>query len=441
MSPYKTFKLQLEPLEGREMLDAGGILPPVLPATTITASVTAVTSSLSLSEKVLKWNQLALDAIKTTATSPPVASRGLAMLSLAEFEAVNGVTKQYASYYGLTAPKLTSADAAVAVASHMVLVKLFPTQKAIFDAELYSQLRTPMGGWSKALGMTYGGRIGLKILADRATDGSTTVVPYTSSGQVGFWEPTPPGFVASPLLPQWKNLRPFAMTSSGQYLVTPPPSLTSAEYTAALNEVKDLGSSTSAIRTADQTEIARFWAAGGGTVTPPGMWNEIAVAQIRANSLSATDAARVLAITNVALADAAIASWNAKYTYDFWRPVSAIRKADLDNNPDTTQDATWTSLIGTPPFSSYTSGHSTFSAAAAEVLSHFFGSNTGFSGTSQGTPGVTRSWTSFRAAAEEASLSRIYGGIHFRFDSEYGVVAGTSVGLKALQRFGVATMA
>jgi len=142
-------------------------------------------------------------------------------------------------------------------------------------------------------------------------------------------------------------------------------------------------------------------------------------------------------VLNVAMADAGIACWDTKYFYDMWRPITAIRKADLDGNADTAQDATWTSLIGTPPFPTYTSGHSTFSAAAAEVLSAFFGANTAFSGISDGLPGVTRNWTNFRAAANEAGDSRVYGGIHFRFDSTEGIDCGKNIGVVALQRFGM----
>lgn len=139
------------------------------------------------------------------------------------------------------------------------------------------------------------------------------------------------------------------------------------------------------------------------------------------------------------MADAGIAVWDAKYFYDYWRPVTAIRLADLDGNSATEADATWTPLLVTPPFPSYTSGHSGFSAAAAEVLSAFFGSNRPFSGTSDGLVGASRTWTSFRAAAEEAGMSRIYGGIHFSFDNTQSLEMGKQIGQTVLKRFGLFT--
>ena len=164
-----------------------------------------------------------------------------------------------------------------------------------------------------------------------------------------------------------------------------------------------------------------------GTYTPPGHWNQIAaqVAQDEGNSLTAN--ARLFAALNLAMADAAIACWDAKYAYRFWRPVTAIRAADTDGNPDTGADPSWTPLLTTPNFPEYVSGHSTFSGAAEVVLSSFFGPDVAFSTSSAGLPGVTRSYTSFRAAAEEAALSRLYAGIHFRFSNQDGLTTGRAV--------------
>jgi PAP2 superfamily len=178
----------------------------------------------------------------------------------------------------------------------------------------------------------------------------------------------------------------------------------------------------------EQTEIAKFWADGAGTFTPPGHWNQIAQDVARDNFNSLVDNARLFATLNVAQADAAICCWDTKYTYSFWRPITAIRNADKDGNDQTTLDTSWTSLLTTPNFPSYTSGHSTFSAAAAAVLTNFYGNNYKFSTTGPGLPGVTRSFTSFDKAAEEAGMSRIYGGIHFMSDNTAGLAAGKQVG-------------
>jgi hypothetical protein len=212
------------------------------------------------------------------------------------------------------------------------------------------------------------------------------------------------------------------MTSGSQFRPPPPPALTSAEYAAAYNEVKRLGSATGSDRTAEQTDIARMWAAGGGTVTPPGMWNQIAQQLSEHRGLSIDENARLFAMLGVGVTDAAVVSWDAKYEYDLWRPVTGIQLGDLDGNDATAGDADWMPLLTTPPFPAYTSGHSTFSAVSAEILASFFGTDD-LSFTASGV-GITRSFNSLWAAAEEAGMSRIYGGIHWQFDNTAGLSSG-----------------
>jgi hypothetical protein len=224
---------------------------------------------------------------------------------------------------------------------------------------------------------------------------------------------------------------PFAMTSNTQFYQVPPPALDSTRYTDEFNEVKDYGAKISPSRTVDQTNTAYFWADGPGTETPPGHWNSIAqtVAQSENNTL--TENARLFALLNLAEADAAIASWYMKLTYDFWRPITAIREADTDGNPNTIEDPTWEPLITTPPFPSYVSGHSTFSGAAAAVLAELFGNDTAFTSTTDSLvlpPGYERDYASFSEAALEAGKSRIYGGIHWQADNEFGLKTGDELG-------------
>jgi membrane-associated phospholipid phosphatase len=218
------------------------------------------------------------------------------------------------------------------------------------------------------------------------------------------------------------------MTSGNEFRPAGPPALTSQAYADALNQVQAIGSSTSATRTQDQTDIANFWADGGGTFTPPGHWNQIAQDVSLQRGLSLAENAQMLFALNVAEADSGIASWDAKYAYNFWRPITAIRNAGSDGNAATTSDPAWTPLLVTPPFPSYMSGHSTFSGAASTVLAGFFGADLPF--TDHGDPAqtFTRSFTSFTAAADEAGLSRIYGGIHYSFDNADGLTTGRSVG-------------
>jgi membrane-associated phospholipid phosphatase len=293
--------------------------------------------------------------------------------------------------------------------------------------------------------VAFGRQVANAILALRANDGSQATVTYTPGTAAGDWNRTPPTN-SGPALPQWPSVTPFAMTSGSQFRPVSPPALTSAEYAQAVDEVMRLGSNDSDDRTDEQTGIANFWADGAGTATPPGHWNQIAIDQILGRNSSLIESTRTMALLNIALADAGISSWDAKYHYDFWRPIDAIRKADLDGNSATIADAAWTPTLQTPAFQSYTSGHSTFSHAAATILTSLFGSSVSF--LDRADPGFTglwppveetsgiprRTYSSFRDAALEAGVSRIYGGIHFSFDNAAGATAGQSIGTLVLQQ-------
>jgi membrane-associated phospholipid phosphatase len=378
---------------------------------------------------VLRWNETTLTAIKTDRTSPPMAARNLAIVHAAIYDAVNGIYRTHRAYYVDPQPlEGTSAEVAAAIAAHRALVALYPRQVECFDTALDASLDDIPEGPAKANGIALGKEVAEKILAWRKRDGYGLQVSYASRRNVGAWQPTPPDF-KPPLLPQWPRLTCFAMRSGAQFRPTGPPALTSAAYTASFQEVKALGAIQSTVRTPEQTRIALFWADGDGTATPPGHWNRIAqsVAVARGNSLA--ENARLFALLNIALADAGVVAWDCKFHFDFWRPISAIRNADLTNNPDTIADPDWTPLIRTPPFPTYTSGHSTFSAAAAAVLANFYGTDdVRFTSTSEGLPGVTRSFASFSAAAGEAGMSRIYGGIHWSFDNSAGLASGRELG-------------
>ena len=316
-------------------------------------------------DPVLDWNETLLDAVRTDKTAPPVAARGMAMVHTAAYDAVNAIQHDgHRGYlYNLPAPRITSVDAAVAQAAHDVLAALFPAQVATFDAKLAQTLATVPDGIRERLGTILGKTTAKLVLNARKNDGSGATAAYTIGTGVGQWQPTPPAFRQDPLLPQWPDVKPFALRAGDQFRPGAAPALTSAEYTAAFNEVKSLGSATSTTRTADQTQVARFWADGAGTATPPGHWNEVAQDVAREQGNSVAENARLFALLDIAEADAGIACWDAKYEYNLWRPVTAIRAADSDGNPATEADATWTPLLATPPFPTYTSGHSTFSSA------------------------------------------------------------------------------
>ena len=266
------------------------------------------------------------------------------------------------------------------------------------------------------------------ILEWRRRDGADAAVDLPGNSGPGAWQPTPPGFLPY-LLPQWAFLMPFALEEPGAVRPPGPPALDSAAWAQDYNEVKELGAATGSTRTPEQSLIAQFWADGAGTETPPGHWNSIARDVSERLDTPLIDKARLFALLNVALADSAICAWDAKYAYAFWRPVTAIRNGDIDGNDDTVADPTWSSFIVTPPFPDYVSGHSTFSGAAATVLALFYRTDdVAFTAASDFLPGVTRDFNSFSTAAEEAALSRLYGGIHYRSANEDGLRAGVAIG-------------
>jgi hypothetical protein len=378
---------------------------------------------------VTDWNNAALDAIRAEKTSPPIASRTLAILHVTICDAVNGIVRFCEPYLVPSGcPASTSVDAAASAAAHDVLIASYPGHSADFDALYAAILATVPDGPQKAEGVRWGESVASQVLAFCATDGfDATVSPPSESGP-GYWVPTQPAF-APYLLPQWGFVRPFVMSSSSQFRPPGPPPLTSAKWAVDYNEVKTLGAKVGSTRTPEQDQIALFWADGGGTETPPGHWNSIAqqVGAAQGNTLAQN--ARLFALLNMAMADAAICAWDAKYTFDFWRPVTAIRNGADDANPDTKPDPTWNSLIVTPPFPDYVSGHSTFSAAAGTVLALFYGTDDiAFTTGSDFLPVVTRSFSGFSAAAQEAAVSRLYGGIHFRAAIDDGFDAGLGIG-------------
>lgn len=384
---------------------------------------------------VAHWNELALDSIRATSTPPPKASRILAMLHVAIHDAYNGVHDNYEQYLvnSDNVDSHTSGRAALAEAAHDILVNAFPLRTAEFDAELAFQLQSSGGARERLEGIRWGNWVAQTVLAARQTDGATATVTYVPNGLPGDWAPTAPAFAAG-LLPQWGNVQPFGVTSAAAFLPVPPPSLDSLAYAEEVAFVQAIGSANSTVRTADQTVVARFWSNGGGTATPPGHWNQIARLVIASRQVSLGEEARMMALLNVALADAAIVCWKAKYEYRLWRPIAAIREAGRDGNAATEADPLWTPLLATPPFPEYTSGHSTFSGAGATVLAQVFGTDSiAFVGESDDAPGILRPYAGFWAAAEESGMSRIYGGIHFMSANVNGLAAGRAVGLEVVR--------
>ena len=370
---------------------------------------------------VTDWNNAALDAIRANNTAPPIASRSLAILHASIYDAVNGIARTHERYLvPSVAPASASRPAAASAAAHKALVRLFPANASSFDALNAAILAGIPDGPRKRAGIVWGEFVATVMLVARAHDGSNAVVQPPGGSGPGVWVPTPPAFLPY-LLPQWGFVVPFGMRNSSQFRPPGPPSLDSQQYAADYEEVKQLGALVGSTRTDEQTEIALFWADGAGTETPPGHWNSIAqiIGEAQGNTLE--ENARLFALLNIAMADAAICSWDAKYTFNFWRPVTAIAFAEPQLN--------WMSFIVTPPFPDYVSGHSTISAAAATVLPLFYGTeDLPFTTGSDFLPGVYRSFSTCLDAADEAAVSRLYGGIHFRSANEDGLQAGMSIG-------------
>ena len=410
----------------------------------LTTLLVLATSSLACADVITDWDSAMLQAFANqgSVATPPDNTRTLAMASVAMYDAVNSIDRSYTAYsgyYNTSGP--TSAEAAAAQAAHDVLVGIFAgntSQIATFDNLLSSHLSSVTDATQRTNGVQLGQTVAAAITALRANDGATASSTYTPqpAGTPGAWQlPSGSGawgsgtgeFVKS----EWCFVTPFTMTSGSQFRPSPPPALNSQAYVDAVAQVKSLGGSNSTTRTADQTLIAKFWIDGPGTASPPGHWNQIAADISASKGLTLQQNARLFALLNMAEADAGIATWEAKRTYDMWRPVDAIQQADLVAETASLKDAAWAPLIPTPSFPTYTSGHSGFSGAGATVLASFFGTDdiAFTTGTTSLLlpPGTTRSFNSFSEAADEAGMSRIYGGIHFMFDNVSGLQLGADV--------------
>jgi len=333
-------------------------------------------------------------------------------------------------------PGHASQRAAAVQAAYVVLSTVYPLQagslQALRDTSI-SAIAAAERGKSVQAGIAWGQTVATSILAIRATDGIAPPPPpflgvlgiETSPAAVGVWRPTPL-LNASGAGPQFATMTPWVMARASQFRLPPPPALTSAEYTADYNESKVMGIFTGSSRSADQTELALFWAGNSAL-----FWNRVAAQISASRSLSLTANAHLFALLGVSMADAAIACWDSKYRYVFWRPITAIRSGDTDGNASTDPDTAWTPWLdalpsGTPPHPEYPSGHSTVSGSAASILAAMFGDNSPFTLTSELRPG-TRSFASFSAAVAEIGDARVFGGIHFRTSCVRGNALGQAV--------------
>jgi hypothetical protein len=440
---------------------------------------------LGSASAVRRWNEVAIDSSGIDHTpvaagevrvfgeqlGPCRSARAMAIVHIAIFDAVNAIAGGHESYTGLPrAARQASLDAAVAQAAHDTLAALFPSQAAnLADllAEDLARLRAAAPD-AKAAGIELGRQAAAAILALRADDGSQHAEPRMGAGYIpgtlpGQWRQDPVSLIPLAMGARWAEVKPFVLRSAQQFRLPPPPAMTSAEYTTAFDEIKRLGGdgvTTATVRTEEQKTLAIFWAYDGtpSLCAPQRLYNQIAVQIAEQKRSDVLQTARLLALANVAMADAAIAAWDSKYHYNLWRPVTGVREADAgsgptgggDGNPATVGDAAFmplgapaSNLNGpnfTPPFPSYPSGHAVFGGALFQTLRHFYGSDRiAFTFVSDEFNGVTRdnsghvralsprSYATLSQAETENGRSRIYLGIHWDFDCTRGIEQGRAV--------------
>ncbi|HXA35854.1 MAG TPA: vanadium-dependent haloperoxidase [Steroidobacteraceae bacterium] len=377
---------------------------------------------------VIDWNKTLLTIVRTKGAQPPTVhpTRSFAILHAAIYDAVNSIGRTHDSFLvevnRVSQP--ASEDAAAAAAAHEVLTALYPSFQARIDAQLEQFLAQLPDEASKNEGVRVGRAVAEAVLALRSDDGSDAApIPYVFGSAPGNYQSTPPNFPSQPQFTHWSRVTPFLLRRADQYRPGPPPALTSDLYSDVFNQVKSVGIAGSTSATADQALTGKFW---NGAIQ--NYWNEIAQTAAKARGLNTARSALLFALVNAAVADGVIAFYDAKYTYNFWRPVTAIRAGAADGNPETLADPTWLPQSGnTAPDPSYPGAHAAISGAAAHVLASFFGDQFSIVVTSEVMPGVERNFRSFSAAEQEASLSRIFAGVHFLSDETAGQKLGHEV--------------
>jgi hypothetical protein len=385
----------------------------------VAVALSAPTSS-AFADVITDWNEKAV-AYVTGKMAPAAAQRIVTIMHLAMFDAVNSIEPRYRPYLTqVPASAGTSKEAAAAAAAGTVLARLNPAAEGEFRSAMAAYLAAIPEGDAKAQGISLGEAVAAKILAARAQDGADAPDSYRPKTRPGVYVPTPP-MVSS----TWPTLKPFAMGSPSQFRAAPPIALTSEQWAADYNEIKDLGAKASTKRSARQTEDARFWLITGPQSADP-IVRQVAIAQ----KMSVVDCARFMALAAVAAADAGIAVFEAKYHYDFWRPVTAIRNGDSDNNPATERDAAWQPIDATPMHPEYPCAHCLVSGAVASAVEAALGTPDipEVSMTSPTAPGVTHRWTNIRAYNDEVSHARIWAGFHYRFSVRVGQDVGRRIG-------------
>lgn len=396
----------------------------------VALAVLLLAPATAAADVVLEWNAITLSTVRSQ--NPFAQARFAAIAQLAVFEAVNAVTREYEPYLGtVAAPAGASAEAAAVAAAHRVLISYFPGSAATLDAARATSLAAIPEGQAKADGIATGEAAADAVVAARSNDGSgfpLLYVPVTSSP--GEWQLTPSCTLGGGLFFHWASVTPFAIPAASAFRPVPPPGLTSAVYAKDYDEVRSVGGVSSPARSQDRADVARFFAVTSGAA----LWNSAArqAAAVRGRALS--HSAWVLALLNIAISDALVASFETKYHFRFWRPETAIQQGHLDGNVKTDLDTDFAPYVATPCFPSYPSAHASSAYAALEVLTQLYdGGGHSVLLSNPIVPGVTLSYTRFKAIAEDIDDARVYGGIHFRFDQEAGARQGKAVGAYVLK--------
>jgi len=379
-------------------------------------------ASAQSAETIVQWNRILLATLVTPGAQPPTVfvTRPAAIVSVAVFDAVNSFDRLYLPYATqVNVPAGASRDAAAAQAAHDSLVALFPAQRATFDAALVTSLAGIPAAAARD-GALVGAVAAQATIALRANDGwNQTPPPYLLPNLPGYWQPTPPANAAATFT-HYPYVQGFVVPDGRRFLMEPPPALTSTRYATDFNETKTIGNVNSTTRTAEQTQMSLLWAGVNTTTTAPNVWNLVLGDLARARNLSGLDTARGFAYLNMVVHDGLLTSFTGKFLYGLWRPVTAIREAGRDDNAATAADPSWLPLLTTPPYPGHPGNMACIGSSEAQTMARVFGQdNIPFSVTWVVTngPAVTRSYNGFRQLADEEADSRIWGGIHFRFES------------------------
>ena len=392
-----------------------GILTPAL----------LLSPAVSRADMVTDANARAAD-ITSRLPSTPVAVRTMAIVQVSVFEAVSAVNGRYPSPRAKLAPAPNaSPEAAVAAATRTALAKLMPAQQTAIEQEYQALLGRVPDGPSKLAGIALGEQAAAAIVASCADDGAVAPDVYRPHAAPGIYVPT-----AGPAVPHWGARRPWVMTRGDQFRPGPPPALTSAVWARDYNEIKAVGGRTSTQRTPEQTAIAKFWEA-----TLPDVYWPVARSVAATPGRDLTDNARLFALAAMAMDDGLIAVFDAKYTYNFWRPLTAIRNGDLDGNDATERDGGWRPFIDTPMHPEYPCAHCIVSSALGAVLAAEIGTGPTppLSTTSSTAGGATRTWATVADFTKEVAAARIYDGVHYRNSTEVAAAMGQKIGELAVQ--------